>query len=72
MKAGYDFKLLSLAGEPPSFIGVPTHFFKVVLGECSSTEDGENRTAVGAFCDAKCSNCARDTSDCLQCAIAAA
>ena len=38
-----------LVGEPPNFVAVPTHFFKVVLGECKSAEAGEDRTALGAF-----------------------
>lgn len=39
----------TLAGEPPTFVSVPTHFFKVVLAEDRAAEAGEDKTAVGAF-----------------------
>lgn len=36
-------------GEAPNLVSVPTHFFKVVLGECKADEAGEENMSLGAF-----------------------
>lgn len=37
-----------VVGDPPN-VAVPTHFFKVILGEDDDTDELGNRVAVGAF-----------------------
>eukprot|EP00879_Flechtneria_rotunda_P033690 GHRR01037364.1.p1 GENE.GHRR01037364.1~~GHRR01037364.1.p1 ORF type:complete len:235 (+),score=39.26 GHRR01037364.1:187-891(+) len=37
------------AGKPPQLVSVPTHYFKVVLAENSSSRHGTHQAAVGAF-----------------------
>ncbi len=37
------------AGAPPQLMSVPTHYFKVVLGEVKPQFGGAAKTAVGAF-----------------------
>ncbi|GAB4818802.1 hypothetical protein N2152v2_005848 [Parachlorella kessleri] len=41
-----DYRLL---GAPPQLMSVPTHYFKVVLGEVKPQFGGAAKTAVGAF-----------------------
>ena len=36
-------------GEPPSLVSVPTHFFKVVLGERPDSDSLQDGTTLGAF-----------------------
>ena len=38
-----------LAGEPPRLVAVPTHFYKVVLGEARPGSAADNLKAIGAF-----------------------
>lgn len=41
------------AGEPPNLVSVPTHFYKVVLGECKQGPEGggegAGKVAIAAF-----------------------
>ena len=43
--------MIFLAGEPPNLVSVPTHFFKVVLGECGPEGGGDAapEVAIAAF-----------------------
>eukprot|EP00879_Flechtneria_rotunda_P013643 GHRR01014251.1.p1 GENE.GHRR01014251.1~~GHRR01014251.1.p1 ORF type:complete len:441 (+),score=151.04 GHRR01014251.1:1605-2927(+) len=38
-----------MIGKPPQLVSVPTHYFKVVLAENSSSRHGTHQAAVGAF-----------------------
>lgn len=40
---------LHAAGQPPSLVSVPTHYYKVVLADASSGKHGPKQVAVGAF-----------------------
>eukprot|EP00242_Pyramimonas_sp_CCMP2087_P005292 CAMPEP_0198203348 /NCGR_PEP_ID=MMETSP1445-20131203/6615_1 /TAXON_ID=36898 /ORGANISM="Pyramimonas sp., Strain CCMP2087" /LENGTH=365 /DNA_ID=CAMNT_0043874695 /DNA_START=122 /DNA_END=1219 /DNA_ORIENTATION=+ len=37
-----------MIGQPPSMVAVPTHFFKIILAECTNMNGGTHQ-AVGAF-----------------------
>eukprot|EP00775_Hariotina_reticulata_P011483 gene11483-11627_t len=36
-------------GQPPQMVSVPTHYYKVILAENTSGQNGQHRAAVGAF-----------------------